>query len=372
MLDSTAFQSPVTGCLPFLLAGGQGSRLHELTSTECKPAVPFAGAGRIVDFVMGLVAKAQFDRMVVATQYRPETLSRHLTDTWHGNFENGVHLRDGAQVAPKNGGYRGTADAVAANMAEIDSIAPREIMVLAGDHVFDMDLQQMLAKHRETGALATVAATPVPRAQASAFGVLDADQAGKVTAFVEKPANPPAMIGDENRALASMGIYVFDWQWLRKALMDDLRDDASAHDFGHNIMPRAMDEGSLYLHALPDRADGQPSYWRDVGTLDAYRLSQLDFLGGEPPISCPRRAAIAPQLADESSVALPGARVGKNCRISNAILGPGVALPDNTVIGEDPDEDARWFRRTDQGTVLVTQDMLAQREDKRAVFHPVM
>ncbi|MEQ3625597.1 MAG: sugar phosphate nucleotidyltransferase [Celeribacter sp.] len=362
-------------CLTILLAGGQGSRLHELTQTECKPAVPFGPRGRIVDFVLSNAAVAGLGPILVATQYRPITLTAHLMRNWAPAFEGGLMIRDGHCVAGKQG-YRGTADAVAANMAEIDSAGLDHVLVLAGDHVFDMDISQMMAGHISSGAVATVAATPVPISEARGFGILDADAQGQVTRFVEKPANPPAMFGDPRRAMASMGIYAFRWDWLRAALKAELQRSGTRFDFGHDILPRALRDRDLRLHALPDRPDGRSGYWRDVGTLDAYRKAQLDFVTPTPPIPLPMpqgaREISVPSMmsgfaaqaaALNGTVLMPGARLGRGAHAKQAILGPDVHLPAGMVVGEDPNEDRRWFRRTDAGTVLVTVDMLKRRAD---------
>ncbi|MEB3420734.1 sugar phosphate nucleotidyltransferase [Salipiger marinus] len=364
-------------CLPFLLAGGRGSRLYELTDSECKPAIPFAGQCRIVDFILAATRDAGFTGLIAATQYEPDTLHAHLGSTWAPQFRRGIAVRDGRNLpAP---GFVGTAAAVTACIDIIDLQAPRELMVLAGDHVTDIDLGALLVTHRQTGAAATVAVTPVPRAEARAFGVLAAEASGRVTAFVEKPQNPPAMPGDPQRALASMGIYVFDWKWLRAALIADAMRAGSSHDFGHDLLPKAMAEGLLQVHTLPAHADGTPGYWRDVGTLDAYRQCQLDFFQ-RPPMRLPnltaptmRRPALASSWAhdDTGSVALPGAQAGRGCRLHRVILGRGACLPDGTVIGEDAEEDQRWFRRTPGGTTLVTRAMLARRAEARARLYPV-
>lgn len=362
-------------CLTILLAGGQGSRLHELTGTDCKPAVPFGPTGRIVDFVVSNAAMAGLGPMMVATQYRPVSLTAHLMRNWASAFADGLILRDGHCVAGKQG-YRGTADAVAANMAEIDRTAPEHVLILAGDHVFDMDFGRMMADHIASGAAATVAATPVPVSEARGFGILDADAQGQVTRFVEKPANPPAMFGDPRRSLASMGIYAFRWDWLRAALRAELQRPGTRFDFGHDILPRALRDRELRLHTLPDRPDGRTGYWRDVGTLDAYRKAQLDFVAATPPIPLPQMPGgggtglnavmsgfAAQAAAVHGTVLMPGARIARGAHAKHAILGPGVVLPAGIVIGEDPNEDRRWFRRTDAGTVLVTVEMLKRRED---------
>ncbi|WP_194093997.1 sugar phosphate nucleotidyltransferase [Marivivens aquimaris] len=377
-VPATLSDNLTKGCLPFLLAGGQGSRLHELTAHECKPAVHFADAGRIVDFVMSGVHRAGFDEMLVATQYKPNTLTRHMKTAWAGGFAKGLHLRDGAKIANQQG-YRGTADAVMANLAEVDRINPKEVLILAADHVYDMDFTAMLEAHRASGAMATLAATPVPRMEATGFGVLAINGSNRCVEFAEKPKDPAAMSGRSDMALASMGIYVFDWEWLRDAMMEAFKREDTSHDFGHDIMPMALAQDTLNVYALPDSDDGNPGYWRDVGTLDAYRLALLDFENGSPirlP-KAPGQAYFKPadmtsaSSTIEESVVLPGASVGSNCRLSKTIVGAGTEVPSGLVIGEDHDEDARWFRRTDGGTTLVTSEMLARRADQRTLMHPM-
>ena len=263
------------GVTAILLAGGQGTRLHELTKTEAKPAVFFGGNRRIVDFTMANVVRAGIERLIVATQYQPETLHRHLPAQWGKHFSSqGLILRDGALHGSV--GYRGTADAVAANRQELDALGTEHLIVLSGDHVYEMDYAALIHAHRENGADVTIAATTVPVAEARGFGVIQADADHRVTDFVEKPLHPPALSDAPGRSLVNMGIYVFDWRWLREVLIQDARDPLSSHDFGKDILPMAVKNADVQVWRA-----GQPGdepYWRDVGTLDAYRLAQLDFL----------------------------------------------------------------------------------------------
>lgn len=364
----------LTDVVAVLLAGGQGSRLHELTAAECKPAIPFAGAARIVDFAVATVARAGLRRLLVATQYRPETLTRHLRTLWTPVFGEGLSIRDGAEAA---GGYGGTAGAVAANRAFIAAAAPTEVVVLAADHVYELDLVAMISAHRLSGRPATVAVELAPRAAASAFGVLSASPDGAVTAFDEKPADPDPAPDRPDMALVSLGIYVFDWAWLSAILARDAAACGAPLDFGRDVLPAAVAADA----ALAWRAkgpNGRAPYWRDVGTLDAYRLAQLDFGGLRPPCALPAAAArLVPPLGDVApnrgrrwsllaeTVVMSGARAEPGARLTRAILAPGAVAPGDLVVGEDADEDARWFRRTDAGTTLVTADMLARREAQR-------
>ncbi|WP_068297889.1 sugar phosphate nucleotidyltransferase [Pararhodobacter sp. CCB-MM2] len=349
----------VTRCLPVLLAGGRGSRLHELTDRQCKPALPFLGGeGRIIDFIMAAVTRAGFERMVLATQYRPLELAIHLRRHWSRQFTRGLTVADGGTL--RADGYRGTADCLRANAPMIQTIAPKEIMVLSGDHVLDIDLAAFLEAHRRSGLPVSVAATPVPMAEAKGFGIFSLDAKGQVTGFAEKPAHPEAMPGDADRALASMGIYIFDRDWITTVLARD-----SGDDFGHDILPIALTEGALGVWQLPDAGPGRAGYWRDVGTLDSYRLTQLDFLGAtHPPVPLPLpMAARLPEgeaLLAQGSILLPGASAGRDCQLRNAIVAPGVRLPDGFRAGFDPHEDSRWFRRNSAGTLLITPGMMTR------------
>ncbi|MBP0482172.1 sugar phosphate nucleotidyltransferase [Sagittula salina] len=350
---------PVDRCLPFLLAGGRGSRLHELTDSQCKPALPFGGSeGRIVDFILDAVVRTGFGRLMVATQYRPEDLAQHLSDHWATFLPKGLRVLDGRTFGAE--GYRGTADPLRRNVSAIDALAPEEVMILSGDHVLDIDLHALLAHHRGHKQPVTVATTAVPLEQARSFGVFSEGPDGSATGFAEKPANPVPMPGDAGRALASTGIYVLDWEWLRAVLMDD----DGAMDFGHDVLPRAMADDALGIYRLPDVRPGTGAYWRDVGTLEAYRLAWLDFLGSTPPVRLPHTmTGLPPARAHatvDGSVLMPGARLGWRCRLNKVIVAHDVVLPDGFVAGFDHAEDARWFRR-DGETVLITSEMMARR-----------
>lgn len=381
MTDATASCRDDGGlCFPVLLAGGRGSRLHELTRAEAKPALFFAGERRIVDFAMAGAVRAGLDRMLVATQFSPQTLNRHLPARWGRRFPGGLSLRDGNAVTGQSAGYAGTASAVAANAAEIGAAAPRDVLVLAGDHVCAADYRAMIRAHRQSGAKVTVAVGAVDLNQARAFGVFSTDAGGQIRRFTEKPPAPDAMPGDASRALVSLGFYVFDWDWLRDRVLADAADADSAHDFGHTILPMAVAEGVAQVWR-PQDAGGAAFYWRDVGTLDAYRLAQLDFLV-HPPCDLPdtgtgvenamlgrarrRGGWVAPGAVIAASVVLPGATVAEGARLNATIVGPGAQVPRGLVAGEDPAEDARWFRVTAGGTVLITKRMLAHREAVRS------
>ncbi|WP_018001404.1 sugar phosphate nucleotidyltransferase [Paracoccus sp. N5] len=343
-----------------LLAGGKGTRLHELTARESKPAVFFAGRNRIVDFAMANVVRSGLDRLLVATQFAPATLHRHLPAQWGRHFPaGGLILRDG------RGYYDGTADAVRRNWLQIQAWGAEQVLVLAADHIYEMDYAALIAAHRRSGAAVTIAADVVPRAQASGFGVMRTDEAGRILDFLEKPAAPPSMPGQPDQALVSMGVYVLSAAWLRERLFGDA---ARAADFGHDLIPMAVARGEAGSYRLPPAASGQV-YWRDVGTLDALRRAHLDFLAGAPA-RLPHPAPAAEWSLGRGSLAMPGAHVPASARLSAAIVAPGAHVPHGLVVGEDPDEDARWFRR-DGETVLVTPEMLQRRDACRARLHPL-
>lgn len=349
-------RSTETFCV--LLAGGQGTRLHELTATDCKPALPFAG-GRLIDFTLENAARSGLRQVLVATQYRAASLTGHLERRWASRFADGLQIRDGSRMTGP--GYRGTADAVRVNLAEIICSDADTVLVLSADHVYRMDYGAMVAAHRASGAAVTVAADTAPLAQASSFGVLAADARGAVTAFAEKPARPVPMPDDPARTLVSMGVYVFDRRWLSAALADGDR-----HDFGNDILPRAVAERVCHAHR-PAPKEGTAFYWRDVGTLDGYRQTHLDFLtGAAAPFAPPWNICHSPQAcraAQSGTVLMPGASLGARTRLSRTIVAPGVHVPDGLVAGHDAQEDSRWFRTTPGHTVLITAAMAARWRD---------
>lgn len=342
-----------------LLAGGKGTRLFELTKQESKPAVFFAGGHRIVDFSMANVARSGLQNLIVATQFEPQTLHQHLPARWGHHFENGhLKLQDG------RGKYRGTADAVRRNWHLIEAADADYVLVLAADHIYEMDYRALVAEHRRSGAEATIAVDVVPQNQAHGFGIMDARADGVITSFLEKPANPPAIAGEPGFCLASMGIYVFSRDWLKQALFAD----ENATDFGHHLIPMAVDQGRAGIFRLPACQSTGKRYWRDVGTLDAFRRAHLDFA-----VSAPCRLPGLPSLQrwqyGEDSIVMPGATVARGVRLKNTILAPGTHLPPGLVVGEDAQEDHRWFRTTPEGTTLVTQSMLLRRAQLRAHSH---
>lgn len=334
-----------------LLAGGKGSRLHELTAQDSKPAIPFAGANRIIDFAMANCVRSGLQRLLVATQYAPRSLHHHLPTRWGHRFEpRGLQMRDGRDL------YLGTADAARRCWSELAAMGGDQVLVLAADHVYDMDYGALLAAHRASGAAVTVAVDTVPRTDAHEFGVMQADAGGRVLSFREKPADPAGMIGQPDLSLVSMGIYVFDRAWLQAALFDRAE---MAMDFGHDVIPDAVAQGQAAVWRLPPGPSGR-AYWRDVGTLDALRRAQLDFVQ-TPPVRLPFASPVTDWYLGQGSVAMAGAVVPPSARLGQTLVAPGAQIPQGLVTGEDPAEDARWFTRTPLGTVLITQHMLDRR-----------
>ena len=365
-----------------VLAGGQGTRLFELTSRECKPALPFARFHRIVDFTLASLLRSGVGQVILGTQYRPETLTSHVQDVWAGAWDGGLAVTSGQEAAPGRG-YAGTADVLRANADKLDAMGAREVLVVAADQVYSMDYRHFVAAHRESGAPVTVAALPVPRDEASRFGVVTEGPGKRIAGFAEKPERPAAMVGDPGRSLASLGIYVIDWAWLRDALRDP-----QVLDFGEDVIPLAVGSGEAAVWHW----DG---YWRDVGTLDGLRESWLDFEAAPPPCQRPFVPGMKVTLPTELSprepfqasvnlgglrlmspligrgdparwtaldrtILMPGARVAPGVRLSNVIVAPGTVIPHGMQIGDDPEEDQRWFRVSGD-TTLVTSAMLARR-----------
>src|SRR5690606_12864872 len=274
-----------------VLAGGRGSRLYELTDKRVKPAVFFGGKFRIVDFVLSNCVNSGIRRIGVMTQYKSHSLLRHLQRGWsflRGDANEFIDLLPAQQRISESMWYRGTADAVYQNLDIVRSHAPDFVVVLAGDHVYKMTSSRMLAAHVASGAPCTVGCIEVPRAEATGFGVMAVDENLRIHDFVEKPADPPAMPGKPESALASMGIYVFDWDYLVPLLEEDARDDRSSHDFGKDLIPAAVRRGDAAAHPFAQSCIPNPEreehYWRDVGTIDAYWAANLDLTAVTPSL----------------------------------------------------------------------------------------
>ena len=401
-----------------VLAGGRGSRLKQLTDKRAKPAVYFGGKFRIVDFALSNCINSGIRRMGVVTQYKSHSLLRHLQRGWsflRAELNEVVDLLPAQQRVDEEHWYRGTADAIFQNLDIIQSSHPEYIVVLAGDHIYKMDYSLMLKDHVDSGAGCTVGCIEVPRGEASAFGVMAVDEARKITSFVEKPADPPPMPDNPDMSLASMGIYVFDADYLYRKLEEDLANPASSHDFGKDVIPSAVAEGRAQAHPFSmsciRNPNGAPPYWRDVGTIDAFWSANLDLASIDPeldiydtdwPIWTYQRqlppAKFTPDAEGkhglvvntiisggcivsgsqvvnsvlfsnvridsfchvESAVILPGVRVTRHCRLKNVVLDRGCKLPEGLVVGEDAALDAQRFERTEGGVCLITRDMLAR------------
>jgi glucose-1-phosphate adenylyltransferase len=403
--------------LALVLAGGRGSRLHELTDVRSKPAVYFAGKFRIIDFTLSNCLNSGLRRIGVLTQYKSHSLLRHLQRGWSflkPELNEWLDLLPAQQRVDETTWYQGTADAVYQNLDIIRSERPEYIVVLAGDHVYKMDYGAMLRFHVEKGARCTVSCFAVPVAEATGFGVMHVDDEGRVVDFVEKPAQPPPMPGRPDLALASMGIYAFDAEYLYEQLARDAADEASAHDFGRNLVPAAVAQGVAWAQPFEQACvrseEGEAPYWRDVGTIDAYWEANIDLTATKPALNLYDRnwpiwtyqeqlpsAKFVHNLPDRRGVAiesmvsggciisgalfrsllfsncrvhswsqvswsvlLPNVEVGRRARLNKVVVDRGCHIPDDMVIGEDAELDARRFRVTPGGVTLVTRNMLAR------------
>ncbi len=405
--------------MAFVLAGGRGSRLKELTDRRAKPAVYFGGKTRIIDFALSNALNSGIRKMAIATQYKAHSLIRHMQRGWgffRAERNEYLDILPASQRVDETKWYLGTADAVAQNIDIVDSYNVKYVIVLAGDHVYKMDYEIMLAQHVETGADVTIGCLTVPRTEASAFGVMAVDAEMRITSFLEKPKDPPSIPGDPANSLASMGIYVFDWTFLRDLLLRDMEDENSSHDFGNDLIPEIVKNGKAVAHRFADSCvtsglEDEP-YWRDVGTIDAFWQANIDLTDFVPKLdlydnSWPiwtygeivppakfihdedgRRGSAVSSLVSgdcivsgsevrnsllftgcrthsfstlDHVVALPQVIVNRKAELTNCVIDRGVIIPEGLVVGQDPLEDAKWFRRSEGGVVLVTQDMLDAR-----------
>lgn len=402
----------------FVLAGGRGSRLKELTDRRVKPAVYFGGKTRIIDFALSNALNSGIRKMAVATQYKAHSLIRHLQRGWsffRAERNEFLDILPASQRSNNESWYKGTADAVTQNIDIVDSYGVDYVIILAGDHIYKMDYELMLRQHVDSGADVTVGCLTVPREEASAFGVMATDDTGRITSFLEKPADPPATPEDPTKALASMGIYVFDWKFLRNLLQDDAQNADSTNDFGHDLIPHIVKHGKAIAHRFDEscvRNADAPVYWKDVGTIDAFWESNIDLTSFTPDLdlwdknwpiwtyseSVPpakfihderdrRGMAISSMISGgciisgtevrnsslftnvhtnsyavlDQAVVLPNVVVNRSARLRQVVIDSGVIIPEGLVVGEDPTEDARWFNVTDRGTTLITQSMLDRR-----------
>lgn len=411
-MRSGRFVSQLTkGTMAIVMAGGRGERLRQLTEHRAKPATPFGGKYRIIDFSLSNCVNSGIRQILVMTQYKSHSLTQHIQRGWgylRGELGEFVQLVPAQQKLGELW-YRGTADCVYQNLDIIQAHDPELVLVLAGDHVYKMDYGPMIAFHVARAADVTLGVVQVPIRQAHEFGIasLDADQ--RIVRFSEKPRNPEPMPGRSDVVLASMGIYVFNVEYLRDVLNRDAIDPASAHDFGKNIIPAAIGSGRIFAYPFESVETEAQAYWRDVGTVDAFYAANMELIFVSPELNlydsewpiwtyqeqtpCAkfvldeegrRGVAVNSMVAggcivsgavvresllffnvtvDERSevfrsVILPDATIGRGCRITRAIVDEGCLVPDGMVIGEDIALDRQRFHVTDQGIVLVTQDML--------------
>lgn len=277
--------------MAFVLAGGRGSRLRELTDRRVKPAVYFGGKTRIIDFALSNAMNSGIRKIAVATQYKAHSLIRHCQRGWNffrAERNEFLDILPASQRMSEDHWYRGTADAVAQNIDIVDSYGVDYVIILAGDHIYKMDYEIMLREHVDSGADVTIGCLTVPRHEASAFGVMAVDATGRITSFLEKPEDPPGMPGDPGKSLASMGIYVFNWPFLRDLLIRDAGDPDSSHDFGNDLIPMIVAQGSAMAHRFDVscvRAPGAPAYWKDVGTVDAFWQANIDLTDFTPELN---------------------------------------------------------------------------------------
>jgi len=397
-----------------VLAGGRGSRLHELTEWRAKPAVAFGGKFRIIDFPLSNCINSGIRQIGVLTQYKAHSLIRHLSRAW-GSFRSELgEFVDVLPASQRTSGdwYMGTADAIYQNMDIIRRVNPKYVMVLSGDHIYKMDYGPMLAYHVENNADMTVSCLEVPLDEARAFGVMTVEEGGRVVAFDEKPDQPKPAPGREDLALASMGNYIFNTEFLFEQLIKDADNPDSSHDFGNDIIPSIVKDSQFFAYPFRDKETGEQVYWQDVGTVDAFWKANIELVDVVPPLNLYDQdwpvLTYQPQLppakfvfnTDEyrgsavdsmvsggcvvsgaevihsllfssvtvdkgslikDTVVLPEVTIGANCRISKAVIDRGCKIPDGTVIGENNEEDRKRFRVTDKGVVLVTADMFGQK-----------
>jgi glucose-1-phosphate adenylyltransferase len=402
--------------MAYVLAGGRGSRLMELTDRRAKPAVYFGGKSRIIDFALSNAINSGIRRIGVATQYKAHSLIRHLQRGW--NFlrperNESFDILPASQRVSEDQWYAGTADAVYQNLDIIDTENVEYMVILAGDHVYKMDYEMMLQQHVEQKADVTIGCLEVPRLEATGFGVMKVDDKDRIVDFVEKPKDPPGIPGRPDLALASMGIYVFSLKFLTQELIRDANDKTSSRDFGKDIIPYIVKHGKAVAHRFTKScvrsSKETEAYWRDVGTVDAYWEANIDLTAVVPALDLydqdwpiwtyaeitppakfvhdmdDRRGQAVSSLvsggcivsgaslrrsllftgvrvnsysAVENAVVLPYVNVGRSARLKDVVIDRGVIIPEGLVVGEDPVLDAKRFRRTERGLCLITQAMI--------------
>jgi len=401
--------------IALILAGGRGSRLMNMTDWRAKPAVPFGGKFRIIDFPLSNCVNSGIRKIGILTQYKADSLIRHIQQGWgflRGEFGEYVDIMPAQQRIDETSWYKGTADAIFQNIDILRTRKPDYVLILAGDHIYKMDYAAMLADHVEKNADLTIGCLEVSLKDATAFGVMDVDGNRRVKAFVEKPVNPPVMPGRTNTALASMGIYIFNAGFLWEQLLKDADTRNSSHDFGKDIIPSVIDKYLVNAYPFLDLQSGEQSYWRDVGTIDAYWAANMELIGVKPDLNLydttwpiwtyqeqtppakfvfdedDRRGQAVDSMISggcivsgatirhslvfsnvrvnsfttvKDSIILPQVNIGRNCRITKAIIEKSCEVPEGTVIGENPEEDKKRFYVSEGGVVLVTPEMLGQK-----------
>lgn len=413
-LDTPRFVSRLTReTLALILAGGAGTRLKGLTRWRSKPAVPFGGKFRIIDFPLSNCINSGIRRIGILTQYKAHSLIRHIQLGWsflRGELGEFIELLPAQQRLGEHW-YAGTADALYQNLDIIRLHSPEYVLILAGDHIYQMDYGPMLAAHVENNADLTIGCFDVPVDEARSFGVMQVDEQWRVTDFVEKPQNPTTVPGDDNASLASMGIYVFSTDYLFDMLIRDAENSESARDFGKDIIPSAIRESRVYAYPFRDPYTEEKDYWRDVGTVDAYWAANMELIGVTPDLNLynhdwpiwtyqeqlppakfvfdddNRRGMAVDSMVSggciisgalvrhsllfsnvevssysevRDSVVLPNVKIGENCQINKAVIDKGCEIADGTIIGVDLQADAERYHVTEKGVVLVTPEMLDQ------------
>ncbi len=399
--------------LALIMAGGRGSRLKHLTTWRAKPAVPFGGKFRIIDFPLSNCINSGIRRIGVLTQYKAHSLILHIQQGWghfRGEFGEFVELLP-AQQRIESSWYAGTADSIFQNLDIIRMHSPEYVLVLAGDHIYKMDYGDMLAQHVEKQADITVGCIEVELDKAKEFGVMGVNEEERIHSFVEKPEHPEPMPGSDESALCSMGIYVFNTDFLFEQLIRDADTPGSSHDFGKNIIPAAIEKYRVFAHRFKDVQSGKQSYWRDVGTIDAFWEANLELIGVTPDLNLydsewpiwtyqeqlppakfifdddDRRGMAIDSMVSggciisgatinhsllfsnvvvndysrvDSSVLLPEVTIGKNCKVNHAVIDKGCQIPDGMEIGVNEEDDKNRFFVSPNGVVLVTPEMLGQ------------
>ena len=406
--------------IALILAGGRGNRLMPLTARRSKPAVYFGGKFRIIDFALSNCINSGIRRISVVTQYKSHSLLRHLQRGWNfmrHEFNEYIEFLPAQQRLDEALWYRGTTDAIYQNLDIIRGQQAEAILILAGDHVYKMDYSRLLSDHFKSGKPCTVACLEVPKEKACAFGVMQVNAEQEITGFKEKPMQPEALPGKPDQCLASMGIYVFNAEYLYEMLEKDLQDSMSSHDFGKDLIPRVVEEGEAHAHFFGDscvrNTNDAEFYWRDVGTIDSYWEANMDLTAMTPSLNLydqdwpiwtfqeqlppakfvhnddHRRGMAVDSIVSggciisgayvkqsllfskcrlnsfslvEDSLLLPGVEIGQYARLNKVVIDRGCHIPAGLVVGEDPEDDARRFYRSENGVTVITRDMLERLE----------